>query len=48
MLVTAVDVVDVAHDHARLIPMLQQAEDTTGIRKRRRRWPTPVITPAAI
>ena len=32
MLVTAVDVVDEAHDHARLIPMLQQAEDTTGIK----------------
>ena len=25
-------VVDEAHDHARLIPMLQQAEDTTGIK----------------
>ena len=32
MLVTAVEVVDEAHDHARLIPMLQQAEDTTGIK----------------
>ena len=32
MLVTAVDVVDEANDHARLIPMLQQAEDTTGIK----------------
>ena len=30
MLITAVDVVDEAHDYARLVPMLEQAEETTG------------------
>ena len=32
MLVTAVDVVDEANDSARLVPMLEQSEDTTGAR----------------
>ena len=32
MLVTAVDVVDEAHDYARLVPMLEQAEETTGVK----------------
>ena len=32
MLVTAVDVVDAANDNALLVPMLEQAEETTGIR----------------
>ena len=30
MLVTAVDVVDAANDNALLVPMLEQAEETTG------------------
>ena len=30
MLVTAVDIVDVANDNALLAPMIEQAEDTTG------------------
>ena len=30
MLVTAVDVVDAANDSALLVPMLEQAEETTG------------------
>ena len=30
MLVTAVDVVDQANDNALLVPMLEQAEETTG------------------
>ena len=30
MLVTAVDVVDAANDNAMLVPMLEQAEETTG------------------
>ncbi len=30
MLVTAVDVVDVAYDNALLVPMMEQAEETTG------------------
>ena len=32
MLVTAVDVVDAANDNALLVPMLEQAEETTGTR----------------
>ena len=32
MLFTAVDVVDEAHDTARLIPMMEQSEETTGTR----------------
>ena len=32
MLVTAVDVVDEAHDHARLVPMLEQAEENTEVK----------------
>ena len=30
MLITAVDVVDEAHDYARLVPMMEGAEETTG------------------
>ena len=32
MLVTAVDVVDEANDTARLTPMVEQAEEMTGVR----------------
>ena len=32
MLVTAVDVVDAANDNALLVPMVEQAEETTGTR----------------
>ena len=32
MLITAVEVVDEAHDYARLVPMLEQAEETTGVK----------------
>ena len=34
MLVTAVQVVDEPADYARLIPMLQRTEETTGVRRR--------------
>ena len=32
VLITAVDVVDEAHDYARLLPMLEQAEEITGVK----------------
>ena len=32
MLITAVDVVDEGHDYARLTPMMEQAEEVTGVR----------------
>ena len=32
MLVTAVDLVDEAHDYSRLLPMLEQAGETTGVK----------------
>ena len=32
MVVTAVDVVDAANDNALLVPMVEQAEETTGTR----------------
>ena len=40
---TAVEVVDEPNDIARLIPMLEQSEETTGAR-RKWRWRTPAIT----
>ena len=44
MLVTAVDVVDAANDNALLVPMMEQAEETTGTRRRilRRQSPSGV------
>ena len=36
MLVTAVDVVDAANDNALLVPMMEQAEETTGTKSQRR------------
>ena len=44
MLVTAVDVVDAANDNALLVPMLEQAEETTGT-KSQIRWPMPDTSP---
>ena len=32
MLITAVDMVDEGHDYARLTPMMEQAEEVTGVR----------------